>query len=101
MHHAAVLDQPILLNLRGVVGFSDIVLRMIVTLDAELSRSVRAERHLKDQWLRRNGRRYTLKSTNASERVRQIQRLIVKLRLPKPQQTTALENWLRAEHLVS
>lgn len=101
IHHAAVLDQPVLLNLRGVVGFSDIVLRMIVTLDAELSRSWRAERHLKDQWLRRNGRRYTLKSTNAQDRARQIQRLVAKLRLPRPQQTAALENWLRAENLVS
>jgi hypothetical protein len=101
IHHAAVLGQPILLNLRGVVGFSDIVLRLIVTLDAELSRSTRAERHLKDQWLRRNSRRYTLKSGNAQERVRQIQRLVGKLGLPRPKQTTALEAWLRAENLVA
>ena len=100
-HEATLLAEQIRLHLRGVVGFSDIVLRIVSTLDAELSRSARSERHLKNQWLARNGRRYSLKTTNAVAKSRQIQRLIGKLRLPKPTQTVALEKWLRAEQLVN
>jgi hypothetical protein len=100
-HNKTILGDPIRLDLRGVVGFSDIVLRIVVTLDAELSRSVRAERHFKEQWLRCNGRRYTLKTASADERARQVQRLVAKLRLPRPLHTAALETWLRTEQLVS
>lgn len=43
-HYPAVLGAKTGLSLRGVVGFCDIVLRMMVTLDAEISGSSIAER---------------------------------------------------------
>lgn len=42
--HAPVVEgEKVALHLRGLVGFCDILLRIIVTLDAELCRSERAE----------------------------------------------------------
>lgn len=43
-HYPAVLGAKTELSLRGVVGFSDIVLRMMITIDAEISGSRIAER---------------------------------------------------------
>jgi hypothetical protein len=43
LHCVPVLGRPILLNLRGVVGLSDVIIRIISTLDAELSDTSFAE----------------------------------------------------------
>ena len=47
---APILNAPIQLSLRGVVGFSHIVLKIIATLDAELSRSKDAEKPMAAKW---------------------------------------------------
>lgn len=100
-HEAPVLGNPIKLHLRGVVGFSDIVMRIVSTLDAELSRSIKAEKHLKSQWMKRHGRRYSVKTKDSVARSKQIQRLMKRLDLPMPKRTIELEQWLRAQQLVS
>jgi hypothetical protein len=46
-----LLNNQITLSLRGVIGFSDIILRIIATLDAEFSCSQLAEREFRDQWV--------------------------------------------------
>lgn len=38
------VDSPVRLSLRGCVGFTDVVLKIMSTLDAELSRSIKAEK---------------------------------------------------------
>lgn len=43
-HYSVTLGDEIKLSLRGVVGFSDIVLRLMVTIDAQISGSESAER---------------------------------------------------------
>jgi hypothetical protein len=50
IHFAPVLGEPVKLSLRGIVGFSHIVLKIIATLDAELSRSKDAEKPLAAKW---------------------------------------------------
>jgi hypothetical protein len=45
-HHPVALGAPVQLDLRGVVGLSDIIIRIIVTLDAELSGAQSAEEEL-------------------------------------------------------
>jgi hypothetical protein len=42
-HHAVTLNDPIKLELRGVIGLSDVILRIISTYDAELAASALAE----------------------------------------------------------
>ena len=43
IHDAAVEGDKIRLHLRGVVGLCDIIFRMMVTVDAKLSRCAKAE----------------------------------------------------------
>jgi hypothetical protein len=45
-HNPPVLGTTVRLSLRGVVGFSDIIIRIITTLDAELSFALNAEAEL-------------------------------------------------------
>lgn len=45
-HYAPVLGQRIKLSLRGVIGFSQIIIQIMVTADAELLRSEYAEKEL-------------------------------------------------------
>jgi hypothetical protein len=100
------LGQPVILSLRGVVGFSDLILRLIATLDAELSCTQGAERELTEQWAnhfaapgRTKKSRYML-SVDADKRATQIRRLVGKLGLPKPIVTGALEAYLKGHRWV-
>lgn len=94
------------LSLRGVVGFSDVILRLIATLDAELSCTQGAEKEVIAQWndhfnapARTKKTRYTLPA-DATKRAKQIRRLIGKIDLPKPLQTVPLENYLKSHRLI-
>ena len=46
VHILPILGTPVRLSLRGIVGFSDIIIRIITTLDAELSFAINAESEL-------------------------------------------------------
>ena len=93
------------LSLRGVVGFSDVILRLIATLDAEFACALHAEKEFRSQWLTyyagaRSAKRYVLSTTNASRRDEQIGKLVRKLGLPTPSDFPLIESYLRAEGLV-
>jgi hypothetical protein len=45
-HAPAILNTPVRIRLRGVVGFSDVIIRMITTLDVEFSIAIQAESEL-------------------------------------------------------
>jgi hypothetical protein len=45
-HHPIVLGQKIKLKLRGVIGLSDVILRILTTYDAEVSESTAAEKQV-------------------------------------------------------
>lgn len=49
-HIAPTLDQNVKLSLRGVVGLTDIIRRLVVTLDSELARSSKAEAVFIERW---------------------------------------------------
>jgi len=99
-HDVPILGMRHTVHLRGIVGFTQVVLRLIATIDAELSRSIRAESYLRHEWSLTHGRRFTLKTRDADARSRQVARLFIKLGLPAPVHTNGLELWLRSEHLV-
>lgn len=42
-HSTFQIGDPVSLILHGVLGFTDVILRVVTTIDAELSRSVQAE----------------------------------------------------------
>lgn len=56
------LGNPVSLNLRGVVGFTDVLIKIMVTVDAELSRAERAEA-LFEKAFRAANRRVMLSAT--------------------------------------
>jgi hypothetical protein len=79
---APTLGNPTRLSLRGVVGFSHVVLKIVTTLDAELSRAKEAEKLLAQKWRRTYPHPRTL-SANAKKRQKQIQRKLHNAGFPK------------------
>jgi hypothetical protein len=92
--------KPVQLELRGVVGLGDVVMRLVTTLDAELARSQGAEDEFSEQWLAAHGRKYSLKS-DAPGRNAQVLRLVRKLGLPEPTKPEEIAAFLKKKRLVS
>lgn len=102
---AVLLNTPIAFNLRGVTGFSDIILRIIATLDAEFSCSQSAEHELRAQWVEFysvGGKvpRCMLKSAGVNRRERQLKLMVNKLKLPFPGHTSKLDSFLKGQNFV-
>ncbi|MFN7715969.1 MAG: hypothetical protein ACK5QS_10880 [Pseudanabaenaceae cyanobacterium] len=99
--HTPIIQKgdPILLKLRGVVGLSDIVIRLIVTFDAEFSKVNNAETVLRDRWMEAYGRGLAL-PFDTIRKEKKIARLIKNLGLPKPISPDKLEPFLKRYGLV-
>jgi hypothetical protein len=82
-HDPFVIGQRVTLKLRGVVGFCDILIRLMRSIDAELSRSLPAEQATKERLVRGRGIRSTL-SGDASIRAQQIKQMCKAGGLPQP-----------------
>jgi hypothetical protein len=100
-----LLNTPITFSLRGVIGFSDIILRIIATLDAEFSCSQFAEHEFRAQWIEFysvNGKipRRMLKSAGANRRENQLTRMVNRLKLPRPSQTSKIDGFLKQQKFV-
>ncbi len=93
------LGQPVQITLFSVVGFSDLVRRLVVTIDGLLVGSQHGERALSRRWRATLGVR-TLK-TEPKARVGQLQRLLGKLHLPPTSDPAGLEALLLREGLVN
>jgi hypothetical protein len=91
--------NDIQLSLRGVVGFSDIALRLIATLDYMLSDSDYAEPALRSRWKAAHGGLQTVKGAGAP-RDQQLRKLVVSCGLPKPVNPTVLYHNLQRLRLV-
>lgn len=88
------LDTPLTLSLRGAVGFTDVVLRLIATLDSELASHPRSRDELLRRWREQFGTRIQLRA-GTSERERQVHRHIAKLGFPKPDSVDPIVQALR------
>lgn len=95
-----VAGAPIQLSLRGVVGFSDVVLRLVHTLDAELAVSTYAEAVLAAKWIKKHNGRVSLK-VNPAQGLPQLGRYVHQCELPKPVALPALYTYMLAQGLVS
>jgi hypothetical protein len=69
--NSTVLGQPVLLNLRGVVGLYDVVIRLLTTLDAELAAAKLAEDVLVAKWVKQHGKGVTF----AGPGIRRVRRV--------------------------
>jgi hypothetical protein len=94
-----VKGQPVTLSVRGVVGFSDVVLRLIYSLDCELSDSAFGEQLLKTRWLGIHPGVQVL-STSTQVRDAALSRLTEQCGFPKPIQLATLYQHMKAQGLV-
>jgi hypothetical protein len=98
-HNPLTLGHRIRLKLRGVVGFGEVVLRLMTTFDAELAKTDYGERLLVERWKRKYGRR-SLSSTSKPRREQQIRKLISHLDLPEPFAISDLDGFLTRRRLA-
>lgn len=92
------LGSPVTLNLRGVVGFTDVLIKIIVTVDAELSRAERSEA-LFERAFRAVNRRVTLSAT-PRKRDAQVKERCFKAGYPRPLNAPIVYDFLRDRRLV-
>ncbi|NMF90987.1 hypothetical protein [Aromatoleum petrolei] len=92
--------SQIKLSLRGVVGFGDIVLRLVSTLDAEFSKSPGAEQAFVRRWRTCHGGPAVQVPANPNSCHERIRRLVRRLDLPTPVVTAQFEAWLRNNQCI-
>jgi hypothetical protein len=93
-----VLDQPVVLDLYGVVGFSDVLRRLVLTLDAELTSTTVAERMLVDRWRKECG--VIQGSSQIKKRHAAIRRHLKKVGLPPLPNVAGVEGALKTAGLL-
>lgn len=99
-HLPVQAGSEVRLSLRGVVGFSDILLRVIVTIDAELACEPKAEHTLVQRWREVRSPDRLFKS-NRSDRRRQLSNVFQKLGFGGVEVNDSAEASLKRLGLVS
>lgn len=101
-HHFPVFNvgDSVELNLRGVVGFGEIVLKLVTTLDAEFCQTIEAELVFDRRWRQIIGEMRHLPA-NANERKAKLAQMVRKLGLESPLQPTLLLPMLHRRRLVA
>lgn len=95
-----VRGEAIIIGMREVVGFYDIILKIVATVDAELSTSEKALKILIQKIRDLNSRSITLKA-DKSNRIRQIKSLFDKINMPTPFDYSVSEQFLKENSLVA
>jgi hypothetical protein len=92
------LNGQLDLSLRGVIGFSEIILNLILTLEAEFVVLDAAERELLTRWkpslVRKDKKRFLFKSTQL-KREAQLQSRLNGIGLPEAQSLPLLDSFLK------
>ncbi|MBZ0067425.1 MAG: hypothetical protein K8F26_01300 [Thiobacillus sp.] len=96
--HAA--GSRVTLSLRGIVGFGEIVLRLVSTLDVEITKTVSAEQAFLRRWKASHGNSPIQVSADPSLCKDRIKRLVRKLGFPTPVVTPQFETWLRQHQCI-
>lgn len=99
-HVRPIENEPVMLNLRGVVGFSHVILKIMASIDAELCRAQAAEPVFAARWRAVHSRRRDLPSSE-TRRLERIRRMIRHAGFPRPTNLEAFSAWLTAQGLLS
>ena len=94
------LDSQINISLRGVVGFSYIVIKLLVSLDTELLQSINAEKEFIERYKLKHTIMRTLKS-NVDESRRQVKQYVKQCGFPSPKNVDDIITFLVDNHLVN
>jgi len=101
IHNLTTKNQPVKIYLRGVVGFCDVILRIITTLDAEMAQAKSAEREIFRRWTAKYGsKQQTIKSVNPVARQKQLVSLAHNIGYPRTTYSIELESYLLSQSLV-
>lgn len=79
-HQEIGLDKQVVVDLHGVVGFGDLVQKIVLTIDAELASSERAEQILIERWKKAYHGKVSL-SSDETKRQKDVVRYLSKLRI--------------------
>ena len=90
-HFPLVFGQAVKVSLRGVIGFCDIILRLMVTIDAEISGPKMAEAAALEQLNELPHPRIAL-SASSFKNTKKINGVCAASYLPKPQDETAVKD---------
>jgi hypothetical protein len=99
LHFPVTLGDPAKLSLRGVVGFCDIILRIMTTIDIELSRSRLAEQIALERLTSTKSPRLTLNSQR-SRWIQQINGICTTSVLPKPANKEMMKEFMIDNKIV-
>jgi hypothetical protein len=100
IHNPVAVGTQVRASLRGVVGFSSVILKLMATIDAELSRSQDAERAFCNRWKITHTKTIQLPN-DAGRRNSKVKRLIVAAGFPRPRHPADFGDWLKNHGLVS
>lgn len=98
VHDPIVEGDKVKLHLRGVVGLCDILFRMMVTVDAELSRCLKAEDILEARF--KKARLHSVVSGKPHRRRLQISYFCQSAGLPWPKDTELVRQFLMTRRLI-
>jgi hypothetical protein len=93
-HYPLVNGGPVKLSLRGVVGFGDIIIKIITTLDAEFTLCSKSDQELIyrfKNWANNLGKSKTSLKKDPVARQNQIIRFLRILKFPEPVKTEEIE----------
>jgi hypothetical protein len=96
-------ESEVKLSLRGVVGFGEIILRIVTSLDVELAPTREAKKELLKslkEWRKTKGKRSHSLKKDPAERKQQIIRLVRGIGYPDPNRTDELERILVQEGVL-
>lgn len=95
-----ILGEKIELNLRSVVGFSYVVIKILVSLDSELVCTKQAETEFRKRWEQKNGKvKRTLKGDHEKVKIQAMQ-YVKQCRFPKPANPEDMVKYLLQERFV-
>ena len=102
-HFPVLSGKPVNLSLRGVVGFGDIIIKIVVSLDAELACCLQSEQELITRfkyWANHDGKGTVSLKKDPGYRHNQLKRLIINLGFPEPVKTEEVETLLLQENIL-
>lgn len=94
-----ILNKPIRFTVRSAVALCDIVLRLMISVDAELSRSAKAEKSFEAR-LRVSARGRDVLSGDRSKRKGQISGICRSAQLAPPRDADAIYQFMKARRII-
>lgn len=100
MVFAPVEDKPIRVSLRGIVGFSFIIIKIMVSVDAELVCTLNAEREFIKRFKEKHKIIRTLKP-DSDAAIRQVEHYVRQCGMPIPKNSNAVKTFLLNKKVIS